>query len=154
MAGTNRNEYIIPKGNNATGRGDYKRSIPEQGSLFIAETPIAKLYLILLMVIYGVIVYSKGKNGVENDDVSLLVFFSLFVIVSISCVELLTMLKRKFDIEIKSAYSIREAIKNLFSRYFVPVFFVIGLLISLGILAYYSGKFIAEILNTVSHIVR
>ena len=132
----------------------YKKSWPEQGSLFIAETPVAKLYLILLMIIYGVTVYSKGKTGVENDDVSLLVFFSIFVIVSVISVEVLTILKRKLTDEFKSGISIPESVKEYFSRYFVSIFFSLGLLGFLFFLCYYSGKFIAEILWIVSHIVR
>lgn len=44
------------------------------------KTPIPKLFLTLTMVIYGVIVYSKKEKGIEINDLSLFIFFVLFII--------------------------------------------------------------------------
>jgi len=45
------------------------------------KTPIPKLFLTLSMVIYGVIAYSKGKEGVSANDLSLFAFFILFIVI-------------------------------------------------------------------------
>lgn len=55
---------------------DFKNAIAE----VFSKTPIPKLFLILSMAIYAVVVFSKGNKGVDVNDLSSFIFFIIFII--------------------------------------------------------------------------
>lgn len=66
------------------GGGDYQRSkrdLKNEIASAYNKTPIPKLFLTLSMAIYGVVAYSKGEYGVDVDDLSLFIFFILFIVI-------------------------------------------------------------------------
>lgn len=83
--------YATNKGDiKETGGADYKEGKRvEDWKTATAEavnkTPIHKLFLILSIVIYGVISYSKGNEGVSREDLSFFIFF-LIITLLLSCI--------------------------------------------------------------------
>lgn len=47
----------------------------------ILNMTMPRLFLILSMIIYGVIAYSKRTEGVKESDLSLFIFFILFILI-------------------------------------------------------------------------
>ncbi len=47
----------------------------------ILNMTVPKQFLILSMIIYGVIAYSKEKSGVDVNDLSSFIFFILFIVI-------------------------------------------------------------------------
>jgi hypothetical protein len=55
---------------------DFKSAVADAFS----KTPISRLFVILSMVVYAVIAYSKKDKGVELNDLSMFLFFSIFIV--------------------------------------------------------------------------
>lgn len=55
---------------------DFKNAVADA----LSKTPIAKLFVILSMLVYAIIAYSKRDIGVKADDISAFIFFSIFIV--------------------------------------------------------------------------
>ena len=100
MAETTGSDYKNPP-ESTKNTDSYKLGIQEKLLLILDNTPVSKLFLILIMVAYTMALYSKGKIGIEQDDVTLLVFFGLFVIGCIIFLDIATFLHRILLLEVK-----------------------------------------------------
>ncbi len=66
----------------------------EQGRLDMmiaafAQMPLARLFLILALIIYGVMAYSKKDQGVNTQDLSIFVLFLLIIILLVCFITLM-----------------------------------------------------------------
>ena len=116
-----------------------KRNLKNEFANAYNKTPIPKLFLTLSMAIYGVIAYSKGKEGVGANDLSLFAFFILFVVVI-------------FIILTISAHFYRGFINKLLefsNKKDLPFIFIIG-----GLLLLLCIVFKSQIINLIENYIR
>lgn len=147
------NSNYIPKTSeiNTDDTASYQqKSWYDKISVWIEHTPVAKLYLVLSMIIYGVSVYSKGKGGMQQSDVVLLMFFSLFTILSIIFLDFATFLYRQLLKEgnLETHENVFILLRIVFAKYILPTFVSLALFVLMSLLFFYSGKIIVSLLRS------
>jgi len=106
------------------------------------------------MLIYGVLVYSKGKKGVEQGDVVILIFFLLFIITSIIFLDFATFIYRELLKEFKKQKDLIGSIKSLFKKQIHPILVSIILFIMASLIFYYSGRVILNLFKLLNLLIK
>ena len=97
----------------------------------ILNMTVPKQFLILSMIIYGVIAYSKGECGVDINDLSLFIFFILFIIIVFV---ILTISKYLWNDFVKTPNSkIEKFYRKNFKKYLKLLIFIFLIVILLAI---------------------
>ena len=131
---------------------DYtKQPIEKRVAQFIEYTPVAKLYLVLISIIYSITAYSKVKVGMSQSDVVLLVFFLIFIILSLIFLQISTYLYRAFEKEGEISFVF---IKQFLKNFFTPIVISLFLFVIISLLFYFSGKVIITIIHSLNFIIR
>ena len=126
---------------------DYKSAILDT---VFNKTPISKLFLIFSIFIYGIIAYSKGKNGVNEKDLSVFIFFLIFVFIIFILFEASSLFYRRF---LNSFFisDIKSGIIGECFKFFTKKTFLVVIII-LMVLAYLFCK--DEILNFLNNTIK
>lgn len=146
---------IAPEGEDTSGTtstSDYSGIIvikePKAGERYdvINKLPISKLFLILMMVVYAISAYAKGKSGVSNHDLSMIISYSIFVIFAFIFLHISAYLYRGWA-EKTLSEGILEGTVSFLKRYWFSIFCSIGLIFILFLNYVYIDKAVEKAIN-------
>lgn len=72
---------------------DYKSAVLDA---VFNRTPVSKLFLIFSIFVYGIIAFSKKEIGVSERDLSVFLFFLIFVFITFILFEAIALFYRRF----------------------------------------------------------
>ncbi len=58
------------------GTGNYKTDIPKEVAQLINSLSLARLFLILSFIVYGIVAFSKRESGINPKDLAIFIVFS------------------------------------------------------------------------------